>query len=87
MHVAGLDEQDDYASAGSLGAFGQVDPRPGFSPPRIHRQLARILINHGVEFVADKNAQNSQVNVMTATDVHIVGGSAHNQLHAVWTYG
>jgi hypothetical protein len=85
LHVTGLDEQDYYASVGSLGAFGQVDRRPGFSPRRIHPQLTRIRINHFVEFIADKNAQNSQVNVMTATDVHIVGSSAHNELHAVCT--
>ena len=88
VHVTGLNEQDYYASVGSLGAFGQMDPKTGvFTPLVSAANFPGFGSPHGVEFVADKNAQNSQVNVMTATDVHIVGSSAHNELHAGLHFG
>jgi hypothetical protein len=59
FHVTGLNVNDFYASVGSLGAFGQVDPTTGVFTPLIDASNAPGMTfsgPHGVTFVADKNA-------------------------------
>ncbi|SEE58648.1 hypothetical protein SAMN05519104_6629 [Rhizobiales bacterium GAS188] len=59
VHVSGLNPNDYYASVGSLGAFGQVDPTTGAFTPLISAANApgfNFGSPHGVTFVADENA-------------------------------
>jgi hypothetical protein len=76
VHVTGLKLTDYYASVGSLGAFGEVDPTTRvFTPLVSNVNFPGFGSPHGVEFVPDTNAQ-------TATNVHIVGSSVHIEVHA-----
>ena len=59
FHVSGLNVNDYYASVGSLGAFGQVDPTTGAFTPLIDASNAPGMTfgsPHGVTFVADADA-------------------------------
>src|SRR6202035_1073081 len=60
FHVTGLNVNDYYASVGSLGAFGQVDPTTGVFTPIVSAQNApgfELSGPHGVTFVADLKAR------------------------------
>jgi hypothetical protein len=59
VHVSGLNVNDYYASVGSLGAFGQVDPTTGAFTALVDASNAPGMTfgsPHGVTFVADKDA-------------------------------
>jgi hypothetical protein len=59
FHVSGLNVNDYYASVGSLGAFGQIDPLTGVFTPLIDAANAPGMnfgSPHGVTFVPDGDA-------------------------------
>jgi predicted secreted protein len=56
FHATGLNTSDYYASVGSLGAFGQVDPTTGAFTPLLSADNApgfNFSSPHGVSFTAD----------------------------------
>jgi predicted secreted protein len=56
FHATGLNTDDYYASVGSLGAFGQVDPTTGAFTPLLSADNApgfNFSSPHGVSFTAD----------------------------------
>ena len=61
VHVSGLNPADYYASVGSLGAFGQVDPTTGVFTPLVSAANAPGMIfgsPHGVSFVPDPGSSH-----------------------------
>jgi hypothetical protein len=61
VHVSHLNTSDYYASVGSLGAFGQVDPATGVFTPLLSAANApgmKFGSPHGIVFVADPQSEH-----------------------------
>ncbi len=70
VHVSNLNANDYYASVGSLGAFGEVDPSTGVFTPLVSAANAPGMVfgsPHGVSFVADAPPSTAAPGAATAT--------------------
>jgi hypothetical protein len=79
VHVTGLNPADYYASVGSFGAFGQVDPTTGVFTPLVSAANAPGLTfgsPHGVSFVPDPQAAVAVAGALLSVEpvVALVGG-------------
>jgi hypothetical protein len=79
FHVSGLNLNDYYASVGSLGAFGQIDPTTGVFTPLIDADNAPGMTfggPHGVTFVPDSNAAPAPLVTRVSTFADAPAGSS-----------